>query len=184
MLILIRQKKEKTKKHAEIQRNVAHWNRLTNIWIHCYYCLRCIWMLDFVVCLCIFCALFVTVCRFGFSMFCKCSLLPFAHEVSLNLWMAAVCCMAVAAVVFCFFWVWPKPSWNLPNGIQTQTFYRGKPSMSMHGTKESCHSNHGPQSVLKLNVRNVFSCKPRGQTKQNKHTIYTRETCWSETHLV
>ena len=188
MLILIRQK-EKTKKHAEIQQMLyteTAWQTygfiLAIVWVF-----EC-WILLF--CLCIFCALFVTVCRFGLSMLCKCSPLPFVHEVSLNLWMAAV---------FCFFWVWPKPSWNLPNRIQTQTvghtfekskpgtyiqFYRGKPSMSMHGTKESCHSNHGPQSVLKLNVRNVFSCKPRGQTKQNKHTIYTRETCWSETHLV
>ena len=59
-------------------------------------------MLDFVV---VFVHFLCFVCNglsFGLSMFCKCSLLPFAHEVSLNLWMA-VCCMAVAAVVFCFF---------------------------------------------------------------------------------
>ena len=43
--------------------------RLTKICVHC---LRCFWMLDFVVlfvCLCMFCVLFVTVCHFGFWCF-------------------------------------------------------------------------------------------------------------------
>ena len=60
-------------------------------------------MLDFVVLFVYFLCFVCNGLSFWLSMFCKCSLLPFAHEVSLNLWMAAVCCMAVAAVVFCFF---------------------------------------------------------------------------------
>ena len=107
------------KKHQEIQPNVGHQKKidknmrsLFKVFLNVGFC--CF------VCLCIFCVLFETVCHFV-CYFGVLQVHPCVHEVSLNFGIA-VCCTAVAAVVFCFFWVWPKPSWNLPNRIGTQFF--------------------------------------------------------------
>ena len=36
----------------------------------------------------------------------------------------------------------------------------GRAKETMHGTKEGCHSNHGPQLALQFNVFDVFSGIP------------------------
>ena len=57
------------KKNRKFNQMLGIKTRLTKICVHC---LRCFWMLDFVVlfaCLCMFCVLFATVCHFGFWCF-------------------------------------------------------------------------------------------------------------------
>ena len=91
---------KKIRKHQEIQPNAGHQKKIDknmrslfkvclNVGFCCF------------VCLCIFCVLFVTVCHFV-CYFGVLQVHPCVHEVSLNFGIA-VCCTAVAAVVFCFF---------------------------------------------------------------------------------